>query len=100
MIHAKVLFTAVGHINLSAWACREKLTATDAKLRAALQDKNSAQMEKAAAERALKMAQGQAGRLTKDLEKKACRYNLVSCVENRLTVHLHCNVRLVLLGST
>ena len=43
----------------------------EAKLRAALQDKNSAQMEKAAAERNLKALQGQAGRLTKDLEKKA-----------------------------
>ena len=47
------------------------MTGLEAKLRAALQDKNSAQMEKAAAERNLKALQGQAGRLTKDLEKKA-----------------------------
>ena len=54
----------------------------EAKLRAALQDKNSAQMEKAAAERSLKALQGQAGRLTKDLEKKArwqhCLYPVFS----------------------
>ena len=50
---------------------REKVTGLEAKLRAALQDKNSAQVEKATAERNLKALQGQAGRLTKDLEKKA-----------------------------
>ena len=47
------------------------MTGLEAKLRAALQDKNSAQVEKATAERNLKALQGQAGRLTKDLEKKA-----------------------------
>ncbi len=50
---------------------REKVTGLEAKLRAALQDKNSAQVERATAERNLKVLQGQAGRLTKDLEKKA-----------------------------
>ncbi len=55
-----------------AWSLRrEKVTGLEAKLRAALQDKNSAQVEKATAERNLKALQGQAGRLTKDLEKKA-----------------------------
>lgn len=44
---------------------REKLTATEAKLKAAVQDKTNAGIEKAALERELKGLRGQAGRLTK-----------------------------------
>lgn len=51
------------------WVCRvgrrEKLAATEAKLRTAVQDKNNANIEKAALERELKGLRGQAGRLTK-----------------------------------
>ena len=56
------------------------MTGLEAKLRAALQDKNSAQVEKATAERNLKALQGQAGRLTKDLEKKASRWGMPVCI--------------------
>ena len=45
--------------------CREKLTATEAKLKAAVQDKTNVGIEKAALERELKGLRGQAGRLTK-----------------------------------
>lgn len=45
--------------------CREKLTATEAKLKAAVQDKTNFGIEKAALERELKGLRGQAGRLTK-----------------------------------
>ncbi len=44
---------------------REKLTATEAKLKAAVQDKTNVGIEKAALERELKGLRGQAGRLTK-----------------------------------
>ena len=44
---------------------REKLAATEAKLKTAVQDKNNANIEKAALERELKGLRGQAGRLTK-----------------------------------
>ena len=45
--------------------CREKLTATEAKLKAAVQDRTNVGIEKAALERELKGLRGQAGRLTK-----------------------------------
>jgi hypothetical protein len=44
---------------------REKLAATEVKLKTAVQDKNNANIEKAALERELKGLRGQAGRLTK-----------------------------------
>ena len=44
---------------------REKLTATEAKLKAAVAERTNAQIEKAALERELKGMRGQAGRLTK-----------------------------------
>ncbi len=47
------------------WWCREKLAATETKLKAAVQDKTNVGIEKAALERELKGLRGQAGRLTK-----------------------------------
>ena len=47
------------------WRRREKLAATEAKLRAAVQEKGNVAAEKAALERELKGLRGQAGRLTK-----------------------------------
>jgi len=49
--------------------CRAKVTETEAKLRTAVQDKNSFQMEKAALERELKVARSQAEKLTKNMDK-------------------------------
>ena len=45
--------------------CREKLTATENKLKAAVQDKTNVKMEKAALERELKSLRDQAGRYNK-----------------------------------
>lgn len=45
--------------------CREKLAATETKLKAAVQDKTNVGIEKATLERELKGLRGQAGRLTK-----------------------------------
>lgn len=45
--------------------CREKLTATENKLKAAVQDKMNVKMEKAALERELKSLRDQAGRYNK-----------------------------------
>lgn len=45
--------------------CREKLTATENKLKAAVQDKMNVKMEKAALERELKTLRDQAGRYNK-----------------------------------
>ncbi len=50
---------------LCSHARRERLAATEAKLKAAVQDKGNVQLEKAALERELKGLRGQAGRLTK-----------------------------------
>jgi len=49
---------------LCSHARRERLAATEAKLKAAVQDKGNVQLEKAALERELKGLRGQAGRLT------------------------------------
>ncbi len=53
------------NVFLFSSAPREKLTATETKLKAAVQDKANIQLEKAALERELKGLRGQAGRLTK-----------------------------------
>ena len=45
------------------------MTETEAKLRTAVQDRNSFQMEKAALERELKVARSQAEKLTKNMDK-------------------------------
>ncbi|KAK9836595.1 hypothetical protein WJX74_004004 [Apatococcus lobatus] len=49
---------------------REKLSAAEQKLRGAVQDKQHAVTEKAALEREVKTLKGQAGKLTKDLDKR------------------------------
>jgi hypothetical protein len=53
-----------------ATARREGVKAAEAKLRTAIQEKQTALQEKGALDRELKHLKGQAGRLTKDLEKK------------------------------
>ena len=52
-----------------AHPCRQKATEGEAKLRAAVQDKTNAQLEKAALERELKGLRAQAEKLTKNLDK-------------------------------
>ena len=59
-----------GGRGLARPARRDKLAATDAKLRGAVADRSSAHAEKAALERQLKSANGQSGRIAKELEKK------------------------------
>ncbi len=49
--------------------CRQKVTDTEAKLRTAVQDKNTFQQEKAALERELKGIRTQAEKLTKNMDK-------------------------------
>ena len=49
---------------------REKLKATEDKLRAAVSERQTAQSEKLQLGQRLKQLEGQQGRLTKDLEKK------------------------------
>lgn len=62
MLRCMQPFTGLSH-------SRSKVTELEAKLRAAVQDKNSAQNEKAAAERELKAMRSQAERLTKNMDK-------------------------------
>lgn len=49
--------------------CRQKATEGEAKLRAAVQDKTNAQLEKAGVERELKGLKAQAEKLTKNMDK-------------------------------
>jgi hypothetical protein len=49
--------------------CRQKATEGEAKLRAAVQDKTNAQLEKAGLERELKGLRAQAEKLTKNMDK-------------------------------
>ena len=53
----------------AATPCRQKSTEGEAKLRAAVQDKINAQLEKAALERELKGLRAQAEKLTKNMDK-------------------------------
>jgi hypothetical protein len=62
----------------ACWWCRQRLQDVEAKLKAAVQDKNGEQMEKAALEREVKTLRAQNDRISKNIDKVCAAYDASS----------------------